>query len=134
MSDVHFGNQAAPRRRLLVCHSGRLPLGIPRPLGGGDEVRRDGHSGQSSGSRCVLSVRTLLVVPRRHIAGLDELAPGDDAIMGRVIRSAASIARDRHLERDGCRTVINCGEAAGQTVFHIHVHVLGGRTFGWPPG
>lgn len=75
-----------------------------------------------------------LVIPRRHIASLDELAAGDEAIVGRVIHSAANIARERHLERDGYRTVINCGEAAGQTVFHIHVHVLGGRPFHWPPG
>lgn len=75
-----------------------------------------------------------LVVPRRHIASLDDLEAADEAILGRVMHSAANIARERHLERDGYRTVINCGEAAGQTVFHIHVHVLGGRPFHWPPG
>ncbi len=76
----------------------------------------------------------ILVVPRQHIASLDTLTAADEAIMGRVIHRAAEIARARHLDSDGYRLVVNCGEAAGQTVFHIHVHILGGRNFGWPPG
>ncbi|HVT44483.1 MAG TPA: histidine triad nucleotide-binding protein [Thermoanaerobaculia bacterium] len=76
----------------------------------------------------------ILVIPKRHIASLDELTDGDDATIGRTIRTAARIAHDRHLDADGYRVVINCGEAAGQTVFHIHIHLLGGRSFSWPPG
>lgn len=76
----------------------------------------------------------LLVVPRRHIASTNDLDGSDHEIMGRVIECAATIARERHLNTDGYRLVINCGEGAGQTVFHIHVHLLGGRSFGWPPG
>jgi histidine triad (HIT) family protein len=76
----------------------------------------------------------LLVIPRRHIATLNDLAPEDDALLGEMMRRAAALARDRGLERRGYRTVFNCNAAAGQTVFHIHLHVLGGRAFSWPPG
>jgi histidine triad (HIT) family protein len=76
----------------------------------------------------------VLVIPRRHIATLDDLTEADTMIVGELVRRAAAIARDQHLNGDGYRLVVNCGEAAGQTVFHIHIHLLGGRTFGWPPG
>ena len=76
----------------------------------------------------------VLVVPRRHIASLDAMTDADVATVGTVIARAAAIARDLHLENDGYRLVANNGEAAGQTVFHIHFHLLGGRNFGWPPG
>jgi len=76
----------------------------------------------------------LLVIPRQHIASLDELGPSHQEIMGRLMIRVAAIAHQFHLEHDGYRVVINCGEGAGQTVFHIHVHLLGGRNFGWPPG
>lgn len=76
----------------------------------------------------------VLIVPRRHIASLNELAPSDDALVGELVRRAAAIAKQEgHAER-GYRTVFNCNAGAGQTVFHIHLHVLGGRTFRWPPG
>ena len=76
----------------------------------------------------------VLVVPRRHIATLNDLTPDDDALIGEVIRRGAAIASgDGHGAR-GYRTVFNCNADAGQTVFHVHLHVLGGRTFGWPPG
>jgi histidine triad (HIT) family protein len=76
----------------------------------------------------------VLVVPRRHVASLNDLAPGDDGLVGEMVRRAAAIAREHgHADR-GFRTVFNCNAEAGQTVFHIHLHVLGGRTFGWPPG
>lgn len=76
----------------------------------------------------------VLVVPRRHLASLNDLAPGDDGLVGEMVRRAAAIAREHgHADR-GFRTVFNCNADAGQTVFHIHLHVLGGRTFGWPPG
>ena len=76
----------------------------------------------------------VLIIPRRHIASLDELTDGDATTAGTMVVRAAKIARGLHLESDGYRLVINMGEAAGQTVFHIHAHILGGRTFGWPPG
>jgi histidine triad (HIT) family protein len=76
----------------------------------------------------------VLVIPRKHIASLDDLGDGDEAIVGTVLSRAAAIARNLGLNVDGYRLVANCGEAAGQTVFHIHFHLLGGRNFGWPPG
>jgi histidine triad (HIT) family protein len=76
----------------------------------------------------------VLVVPKRHIDSLNELAPGDDAIVGEVVRRAASIAKDRGISAGGYRTVFNTNRDAGQTVFHIHLHLLGGRTMHWPPG
>ena len=76
----------------------------------------------------------VLVVPRRHIPSLNDLAPGDDAVVGEIVRTAASIAKEHgHAER-GYRAVFNCNADAGQTVFHIHLHVLGGRKMTWPPG
>jgi histidine triad (HIT) family protein len=76
----------------------------------------------------------VLVIPRKHIPSLDDMTEGDAAIVGTTLVRAASIARDLHLNSDGYRIVGNNGEAAGQTVFHIHFHLLGGRSFGWPPG
>jgi histidine triad (HIT) family protein len=76
----------------------------------------------------------LLVIPRKHIASTDELGPADHEAIGRVVTRAAALARDHHLENDGYRMVMNCGANAGQTVFHIHLHLLGGRVFSWPPG
>ena len=76
----------------------------------------------------------VLIVPRRHIATLNDLADTDDQIVGEMIRRAAAIAKEHgHAER-GYRTVFNCNADAGQSVFHIHLHVLGGRTMKWPPG
>lgn len=76
----------------------------------------------------------VLVVPRRHIATLNDLADGDDQIVGEMIRRGAAIAgTNGHADR-GYRTVFNCNADAGQTVFHIHLHVLGGRPMTWPPG
>ena len=75
-----------------------------------------------------------LVVPRRHIATLNDLTPEDDGLVGEMIRRGAIFAGEQgHAER-GYRTVFNCNADAGQTVFHIHLHVLGGRRLGWPPG
>ena len=76
----------------------------------------------------------LLIVPRRHIATLNDLAPDDDALVGEMIRSAAILAKQQGLEERGYRTVFNCNADAGQTVFHIHLHLLGGRPMAWPPG
>ena len=76
----------------------------------------------------------VLVVPRRHIPSLDDVTDSEASIIGTVLARVAQIARDLHLSSDGYRVVVNTGEAAGQTVFHIHFHILGGRNFGWPPG
>jgi histidine triad (HIT) family protein len=76
----------------------------------------------------------VLVIPRKHIAMLNDLSEDDNATIGTTIVRASQIARQLGLHKDGYRLVVNNGEGAGQTVFHIHVHVLGGRTFGWPPG
>jgi histidine triad (HIT) family protein len=76
----------------------------------------------------------LLVVPRRHLPSLKDAVPEDEALLGHVLTVAAQLARDRQLEAHGYRAVVNNGSWAGQTVFHLHVHVLGGRVFHWPPG
>jgi len=76
----------------------------------------------------------VLVVPRRHIATINDLGPDDDQLVGEMVRRAAAIARDNGYADRGYRTVYNCNAEAGQTVFHIHLHVLGGRAMKWPPG
>ncbi len=75
-----------------------------------------------------------LVIPREHIATLDELDEGKVDIAGRILVAARNIAREKGLDQHGYRLVANCLESAGQTVFHIHFHLLGGRNLGWPPG
>ena len=74
----------------------------------------------------------VLVIPRDHVASLDEAT--DPALVGRLALLAADIARREGVSASGYRTVINTNAGAGQTVFHIHLHLLGGRTFSWPPG
>ena len=76
----------------------------------------------------------VLVVPKRHIATLNELSPEDDQIVGELVRRAAAIAKERGISAGGFRTLFNTNREAGQTVFHIHLHVLGGRAMHWPPG
>jgi histidine triad (HIT) family protein len=73
-----------------------------------------------------------LVIPRQPIAELAEAAPEDQALLGHLLLVAAKVARQEGL--DSWRTVINSGAEAGQTVFHLHVHVIGGRALSWPPG
>jgi histidine triad (HIT) family protein len=75
----------------------------------------------------------VLVIPRKHISSLNELDDSDAALVGHMHVLAKQIAKDEGLT-DGWRTVFNTGLHAGQTVFHIHLHVLGGRALGWPPG
>ncbi len=76
----------------------------------------------------------VLVVPRKHIATIDDIEEGDAEDVGRLFLVAAGIARQEGIDRSGYRVVMNCGEGAGQSVFHIHLHLLGGRPFRWPPG
>ena len=75
-----------------------------------------------------------LIVPKQHLASADDLSPETEAVAGRLLTTAARLARERGLHGSGYRLVINSGRAAGQSVFHLHVHLLGGRSFAWPPG
>jgi histidine triad (HIT) family protein len=76
----------------------------------------------------------VLIVPRRHIATLNDLSVEDDALVGSLFRRAAALAKEHGYDQRGYRTVFNCNREAGQTVFHIHLHLLAGRGFAWPPG
>lgn len=76
----------------------------------------------------------VLVVPKRHIASLNELSVEDDQILGELVRRGAAIAKERGISEGGYRTVFNTNRDAGQSVFHIHLHLLGGRSMKWPPG
>lgn len=76
----------------------------------------------------------VLIVPRRHVATLNDLTADDHDLAGRIIRCAAAIAGRRGHAESGYRTVFNCNADGGQTVFHIHLHLLGGRPMTWPPG
>lgn len=75
-----------------------------------------------------------LVIPRQHVASLNDLSAENDGLVGEMIRRAAQVAREHGVADSGYRTVFNCNREAGQTVFHIHLHVLGGRPMAWPPG
>ena len=76
----------------------------------------------------------VLVIPRRHIATLNDLTAEDRALAGGLIEVGAKVAKRLGHEENGYRLVLNCNADAGQTVFHIHLHVMAGRTFTWPPG
>ncbi len=74
-----------------------------------------------------------LVIPKKHIINLSDMTEGDDMLVGKMMRVAAQVA-DEYGIKEGYRTVINNGADSGQLVFHLHMHVLGGRPMGWPPG
>jgi histidine triad (HIT) family protein len=76
----------------------------------------------------------ILVIPREHLESLDEASRRDETPLGHLLRIAARVANEQGLSESGYRTVINTGAGAGQSVFHLHLHVLGGRTLNWPPG
>jgi len=76
----------------------------------------------------------VLVVPKRHITSLLDVTQGDDALLGRLVRVARDLAQELGLNDRGFRLVFNTGEDAGYSVFHIHLHLVGGRPLGWPPG
>ena len=75
-----------------------------------------------------------LVVPRKHLSTLNEVPTEDNALIGHMLQTAKQLAAAKGLAEDGYRVVMNCNAGAGQTVFHIHLHVLGGRQMLWPPG
>lgn len=74
----------------------------------------------------------ILIIPREHVASLNEAT--DPAMLGRLSLMAADLARKEGISESGYRTVVNTNAAAGQTVFHVHLHLLGGRSMHWPPG
>ncbi|WP_297527539.1 histidine triad nucleotide-binding protein [Thiohalobacter sp.] len=76
----------------------------------------------------------VLVIPRRHISTLNDLTEADAELVGKLFLAAKEVARIDGIAEAGYRTVMNCNAQAGQTVFHIHLHVLGGRAMHWPPG
>jgi len=76
----------------------------------------------------------LLVLPRKHLSTLQEATAEDETLLGHLLAVSAHLARERGLASKGYRTVINNGAWAGQSVFHLHLHLLGGRVFHWPPG
>lgn len=76
----------------------------------------------------------VLVIPKTHIATLDELQPEQARLLGKMYLAAQQVTRTDGIAERGYRTVINCNREAGQSVFHIHLHVLGGRAMHWPPG
>ena len=76
----------------------------------------------------------VLVIPREHLESLDDASQKDESLLGHLLRVGARVANDMGHGESGYRTVINTGAGAGQSVFHLHVHVLAGRPLGWPPG
>lgn len=75
-----------------------------------------------------------LVIPRRHIATLNDIGPADEGLLGHMIVTAQQIAAQDGIDDSGFRLVMNCNRDGGQTVYHIHMHVMGGRQMTWPPG
>ena len=77
----------------------------------------------------------VLIVPKKHIARISDMTGDEDAcLVGHIMRVANKIASERGVADDGYRVVVNCNEGAGQSVWHVHFHLLGGRKLGWPPG
>lgn len=76
----------------------------------------------------------VLVIPKKHVPTLNDLGPGDDALAGKLFRVAAQLARERGIADRGWRATVNVNKDAHQLVFHVHLHLMGGRSFGWPPG
>jgi histidine triad (HIT) family protein len=76
----------------------------------------------------------ILVVPRRHLVSLNGTPPEDEALLGHLLRVAAQMAKEQGIDGTGFRVVINTNAAAGQSVYHLHLHLIGGRSMRWPPG
>jgi histidine triad (HIT) family protein len=75
-----------------------------------------------------------LIIPRKHVATINDLEEGDEALVANLFLAAKSIAAAEGIAEAGYRVAMNCNAAAGQTVFHLHLHLLGGRELAWPPG
>ena len=76
----------------------------------------------------------ILIIPKKHITTLNEINENDQDLLGELLLTARKIAKDEGIDTSGYRTVFNCNSDGGQTVFHIHMHLLGGRPMAWPPG
>jgi len=76
----------------------------------------------------------VLIIPRKHIASINEVGEDDEKILGHLFTVARKLAKEFRIDGPGYRFVVNTNQGAGQTVFHVHVHLLGGRPLGWPPG
>lgn len=76
----------------------------------------------------------LLIIPRKHIAGVLDIEPADHALVGQIFQVASHLAREQGIAESGFRVVVNSGANAGQSVFHLHYHLIGGRLMSWPPG
>jgi len=76
----------------------------------------------------------ILIIPKKHITTLNEINKSDQDLLGELLLTAKKIAKDEEINTSGYRTVFNCNSDGGQTVFHIHMHLLGGRPMAWPPG
>ena len=76
----------------------------------------------------------ILIIPRKHIATVNDLTESDAGLIGDLYLIAKELAKEEGFSEEGYRLVMNCNAAAGQTVFHMHLHLLGGRVFNWPPG
>lgn len=76
----------------------------------------------------------VLIIPKKYIPTVNDAVEADQAVLGKLVLTAAKIARDKGFAEDGYRLVFNCNPSGGQTVYHIHLHLLGGRRFSWPPG
>jgi histidine triad (HIT) family protein len=76
----------------------------------------------------------VLIIPKKHVPTVDDLRSDDAGLVSSLLLTAPRIARDQGVDRDGYRLVLNCREGAGQSVFHVHMHLLGGRRMNWPPG
>jgi histidine triad (HIT) family protein len=76
----------------------------------------------------------ILIIPRKHIVSVLDIEPNDNALIGQIFQVAARLASEHGIAESGFRVVVNAGPDAGQSVFHLHYHLLGGRQMGWPPG
>ena len=76
----------------------------------------------------------VLIIPKKHISTLNEVGEADEPLLGKLMNTARKIAQEHGVAEEGYRVVMNCNKGAGQTVFHIHLHLLGGRPLTWPPG
>ncbi|MGE4357154.1 MAG: histidine triad nucleotide-binding protein [Candidatus Omnitrophota bacterium] len=76
----------------------------------------------------------IIIIPRKHIEKISDITEGDSELMGKLVLVAQRLAKEKNISDSGYRLVFNCNRDAGQTIFHIHLHLLGGRKFSWPPG